>query len=126
MSSPQSSSPPNSVKVRVLQIEGITDPETGKPGKSIKLVQVRQRSQQPFFGGGFGGSDDQNVIRSIMQQFQSIGLVPMSFDARQPKVNLFLSESEYDLLGVRFEVNEVYDMILKDGTIRFSKSTEGI
>ena len=66
------------------------------------------------------------MIRNIMSQFQSMGLVPFGRDAGMPKINLFLNESEYDLLGVRFEVNEVYDMILKDGTIRFSKSLEGV
>jgi len=114
---------PNAVKVRVNQIQSMTDPETGRAGKSIELVQVKQRSQQPYFGGVFTGSDDANVIKNMMSQLQSMGLVPTGNVA---KVKLFLSEGEYDLLGVRFEVNEVYDMILKDGTIRFSKSLEGV
>ena len=120
------SSPSNSVKVRVYEITSMTDPETGKPGKNIKLVQVKQRGQQQFFGSPFGTGDDTGMIRNIMSQFQSMGLVPLGRDAGLPKINLFLSESEYDLLGVRFEVNEVYDMILKDGSIRFSKSLEGV
>lgn len=119
-------SSPNSVKVRVHEITSMTDPETGKPGKNIKLVQVKQRGQQQFFGGPFVGGDESGMIRNIMSQFQSMGLVPFGRDAGMPKINLFLNESEYDLLGVRFEVNEVYDMILKDGTIRFSKSLEGV
>ena len=73
--------------------------------------------------GPFGGAEETNMIKGIMGQFQSMGIFPMR---DSPKINLFLSESEYDLLGVRFEVNEVYDMVLKDGTIRFRKSTEGI
>ena len=119
-------SPSNTVKVRVFEITSMTDPETGKAGKSIKLVQVRQRGQQPYFGGTFGGGDETNMVSNIMNQFQSMGLVPFGRDMGPPKVNLFLSESEYDLLGVRFEVNEVYDMILKDGSIRFAKSLEGV
>jgi hypothetical protein len=104
----------------------MTDPETGKPGKNIKLVQVKQqRPQQGQLFGPFGGTEDANMIKNIMGQFQSMGLFPFGRD-NLPKINLFLSESEYDLLGVRFEVNEVYDMVLKDGTIRFQKSLEGI
>jgi len=113
----------NSVKVKVFEITSMTDPDTGKPGKNIKLVQVKQQRPQQQFFGPFGGTEENNMIKGIMGQFQSMGIFPMR-DA--PKINLFLSESEYDLLGVRFEVNEVYDMILKDGTIRFRKSTEGI
>jgi len=117
------SMPNNSVKVKVFEITSMTDADTGKPGKNIKLVQVKQQRPQQQFLGPFGGTEDATVIKSIMGQFQSLGIFP-SRDL--PKINLFLSESEYDLLGVRFEVNEVYDMILKDGTIRFQKSTEGI
>ncbi len=118
-------SPNNSVKVRVFEITSMTDPETGKPGKNIKLVQVKQqRPQQGQIFGPFGG-EDQNMIKNIMGQFQTMGLFPFGRDSL-PKINLFLNESEYDLLGVRFEVNEVYDMVLKDGTIRFQKSLEGV
>jgi hypothetical protein len=122
----QNISPSNSVKVRVFEITSMTDPETGKPGKNIKLVQVKQqRPQQGQIYGPFGGGEDSNMIKNIMGQFQSMGLFPFGRDSL-PKLNLFLSESEYDLLGVRFEVNEVYDMVLKDGTIRFQKSLEGV
>jgi hypothetical protein len=118
--------PPNSVKVRVFRIASVTDPDTGKPGKSIELVQVKQQRQQAFFGGPFGAAGDSDMVRNIISQFQSMGLPIGPNPAGSPKLNLFLSESEYDLLGVRFEVNEVYDMILKDGTIRFSKPSEGV
>jgi hypothetical protein len=118
--------PSNSVKVRVYRISSVTDPETGKPGKSIELVQVKQRQQQPFFGGGFGAGGESDLVRNIISQFQSMGLPIGPNPAGSPKLNLFLSESEYDLLGVRFEVNEVYDMVLKDGSIRFLKPSEGV
>lgn len=122
----QNVSPANSVKVRVFEITSMTDPETGKPGKNIKLVQVKQqRPQQGQLFGPFGGTEDANMIKNIMGQFQSMGIFPFGRD-NLPKINLFLSESEYDLLGVRFEVNEVYDMVLKDGSIRFQKSLEGV
>ena len=122
----QNVSPANSVKVRVFEITSMTDPETGKPGKNIKLVQVKQqRPQQGQLFGPFVGTEDANMIMNIMGQFQSMGIFPFGRD-NLPKINLFLSESEYDLLGVRFEVNEVYDMVLKDGSIRFQKSLEGV
>ncbi len=118
----------NTVKVRVYEITSVTDRETGKPGKNIKLVQVKQQqpqSQRSFYGGGFGAPDDTAMIKNIMSSLQQAGF-PFAAEVIQPKINLFLSEVEYDLLGVRFEVNEIYDMILRDGTIRFQKPSEGV
>lgn len=118
----------NAVKVRVYEITSVTDRETGKPGKNIKLVQVKQQPQNarsPFYGGAFGAPDDAAMIKNIMSSLQQAGF-PFAGEVIQPKINLFLSEVEYDLLGVRFEVNEIYDMILRDGTIRFQKPSEGV
>ena len=114
----------NSVKVKVQEISSVPDPESGRAGKNIKLVQVKQRPQQPFAITGFGGQDDA-MIKNLMSQLQATGL-PFFRGEPQTKINLILTESEYDLLGIRFEVNEVYDMTLKDGTIRFTRSTEGV
>ena len=114
----------NSVKVKVQEISSVPDPESGRAGKNIKLVQVKQRPQQPFAITGFGGQDDV-MIKNLMSQLQATGL-PFFRGEPQTKINLILTESEYDLLGIRFEVNEVYDMTLKDGTIRFTRSTEGV
>jgi len=33
----------NSVKVKVFEITSMTDPDTGKAGKNIKLVQVKNQ-----------------------------------------------------------------------------------
>ncbi|MHB8568259.1 MAG: arcadin 1 [Nitrososphaerales archaeon] len=118
------SSQSSAVKVKVQEISSVPDPETGRAGKNIKLVQIKQRGQQPFAIGGFGGQDDA-MIKNLMSQLQATGL-PFFRGEPQTKINLILTESEYDLLGVRFEVNEVYDMMLKDGTIRFTRSLEGV
>jgi hypothetical protein len=114
------------LKVQVHQITSVTDRDTGRPGKNITLIAVKQQSQRPPYASGFGGSDDPSaMIRNIVSGLQQSGL-PFVTDITQPKFNLFLTESEYDLLGVRFEVNEVYDVVLKDGTIRFHKPLEGV
>jgi hypothetical protein len=99
-----------------------------KPGKRIELVEVRQqRTGQPFgVTLGPGSGDEARVVRGIMDQFQSMGLFPFRPEMTNPKINLFLTETEYDMLGVRFEVNEVYELTLKDGKITFSKPTEGV
>ena len=115
------------LKVQVHQITSVTDRDTGRPGKNITLITVKQQTpQRPLYGSSFGGSEDPSaMIRNIVSGLQQSGL-PFVTDMAQPKFNLFLTESEYDLLGVRFEVNEIYDVVLKDGTIRFQKPLEGV
>ena len=113
------------LKVQVHQITSVTDRDTGRPGKNITLIAVKQQQQRPPYAS-FGGAEDPSaMIRNIVSGLQQSGL-PFVTDMAQPKFNLFLTESEYDLLGVRFEVNEVYDVVLKDGTITFQKPLEGV
>jgi hypothetical protein len=106
-------------KVRVNRISSITDTETGQPGK---LVEVRPRAQF----GIYGKEDEARLIKSIISQFQSMGLFPAMPQLASPKIILFLTETEYEMLGIRFEVNEIYDLLLKDGTITLKRSLEGV
>ena len=41
-------------------------------------------------------------------------------------MTLILLEAEYDLLAVRFEVNDVFELIMKDGAFMLKRATEGI
>jgi len=114
------------VKVRVHKISSVSDPETSQPGKQIELVEVRDRSDSKVIGG-IGGTDEANLVKGIISQFQSIGMFPIN--AREmvlPKMTLFLSEAEYDLLAIRFEVNDVFELIMKDGAFLLKRATEGI
>tara|TARA_B100001765_G_scaffold73130_1_gene44428 strand:- start:234 stop:584 length:351 start_codon:yes stop_codon:yes gene_type:complete len=114
------------VKVRVHKISSVSDPETSQPGKQIELVEVRDRSDSKVIGGGLGGTDEANLVKGIISQFQSIGMFPIN--AREmvlPKMTLFLSESEYDMLAIRFEVNDIFELILKDGAFMLKRATEG-
>jgi len=108
------------VQVRVHRIQSITDPETGLPGKQIELVQMKRR------GGENRSGEEARVVQNVLTQFQSMGLVPHVREMALPKITLFLSESEYDLLGIRFEVNDVYELIMKDGYIGLKRPTEGV
>ncbi len=72
----------DSVKVKVFEITSMTDPDTGKSGKNIKLVQVKQQRPQPQVFGPFGGTEDNNMIKGIMGQFQSMGIFPMRRSAQ--------------------------------------------
>ena len=114
------------VKVRVHKISSVSDPETAQPGKQIELVEVRDRTDSGVVGG-MGGADETKMVKGIISQFQSIGVFPMnSREMVLPKMTLFLSEAEYDLLAVRFEVNDVFELIMKDGAFMLKRATEGI
>lgn len=115
------------VLVKVLRISSITDPETGKPGKQIELVEARQRSSPPFVGvAGVGGGEESRLVKNIVDQFRSLGVFPPGRELTLPKLTLFLTETEYDLLGIRFEVNDIYDLVMKDGAFMLKKATEGV
>ena len=112
------------VKVKVNKISSVADPETSQPGKQIELVEVRNRSNNIV--GSIGSQDETKIVRDIISQLQSIGVFPVN--ARQmvlPKMILFLSESEYDMLAIRFEVNDIFELILKDGAFMLKRATEG-
>ena len=70
--------------------------------------------------------DETRLVKNILNQFKSVGVFPQVRDLTLPKLTLFLTETEYDLLGIRFEVNDVYDLIMKDGAFMLKKSTEGV
>jgi hypothetical protein len=42
-----------------------------------------------------------------------------------PKVTMVLTESEYDMFGLRLDVNDVYELEIKNGSLTLKKSTEG-
>jgi hypothetical protein len=109
------------VLVKVNRVSSYTDIETGKPGKQIELVEVRRRSgQRP---GVYG--EDAQMIQGILSQMQSLGFaLPQSRDIILPKITVILTEDEYDLLGVRFEVNDMYELAMKNGSLEFKKATE--
>ncbi len=112
------------VLVKVLRITSYNDPETGKAGKQVELVEVRQRGGQPFVMGGVG-EDEARVVKGIVSQLQSMGLFPQMREFVFPKLSLFLTENEYDLLGTRLEVNDTYELVFKDGSISLQKP-EGV
>ncbi len=108
-------------RVKVNRISSITDPMTGLPAKQIELVEVRdsRRMEQ------FPASDEGRVIQGMLSQLQSMGLVPQVRDIGFSKVTMNLTETEYDMLGMRLDVNEVYDLDIRNGTISLRKITEG-
>ncbi|MEM1985900.1 MAG: arcadin 1 [Nitrososphaeria archaeon] len=104
------------VLVKVFRITSYTAPDTGEPGKQIELVEVRS---QPFVSHQYG-DETARMAQSILTQIQSMGLFPpIPKEINYPKVILFLTEKEFDQLGVPMNVNDTYEMIFEKEKIIF-------
>jgi len=108
--------------VRVYRITSTNDPITSLPGKQIELVEVKPRKNSVISGAG----EEARMVQGILSQFKSLGIIPHIKAIVLPKLTMFLTEDEYDRLGIRFEVNDTYELILKDGIISLKSSKEGI
>lgn len=108
------------VLIKVNRVSSYTDPETGKLGKQIELVEVRRRQSPPRMMG-----EEAQLIQGIFSQLQSFGIPIQGVrDLVIPKMMIILTENEYDMLGVRFEVNDMYELTMSNGSITFTKATE--
>jgi hypothetical protein len=109
-------------RVKVNRISSVTDPLTGLSAKQIELVEVRD-SRRPET---FPTSDEGRVVQGMVSQLQSMGLMPqIRGDFGFSKVIMTLTESEYDMLGIRLDVNEIYELEIKNGSLSLKKFTEG-
>ena len=108
-------------RVKVNRISGVTDPLTGMPAKQIELVEVRDNRRPDMFPA----SDEAKVVQGMVSQLQSMGLMPQMRDLGYSKVIMTLTESEYDMLGIRLDVNEIYELDIRNGSITLKKVTEG-
>jgi len=109
------------VLVRVHRVSSIKDPETGRYGKMIELVEeTRMQPAVKLAGVPQESIMIQSMIQDLTRYLQSMGFTMGSL--MKPKMTLFLTEEEYEMLGVKLEVNEVYELEFKNGSIIFKKA----
>ncbi|MCS7095123.1 MAG: arcadin 1 [Thaumarchaeota archaeon] len=111
------------MRVRVFRVSSYNDPDTGRPGKVIELVEVRP-SPSSTTRGVLAAEEvlvAQQIFHSLLTQLQGMGLMPIQRDRVIPKMVLYLTEEEYERLGVRFEVNDEYELVLEDGKLSFKR-----
>jgi hypothetical protein len=106
------------VLVRVQRIESIRDPE-GMLGKRIELVEERKIPRFSIQPANEEARMVQSVVQALQQQLPT-HTVQGGFNL--PKIILFLTEQEYDQLGIKFDVNQVYEVELSDQSIKFGKA----
>jgi len=106
-------------RVRVQKIESIRDPE-GNLGKRIELIEDRVIPRFAVKPRTDEARVVQDVVQSLRQQLPAFA-VQTKFAL--PKIILFLTEQEYEELGIKFDVNQVYELELSDQAIRFKKTS---
>ena len=106
------------VRVRVQRIESIRDPE-GNLGKRIELLEDRVIPRFVIKPQTEEARMAQDVIQALQQQ---LPIMPQQAQFGFPKIILFLTEQEYEQLGVDFDVNQVYELDLSGEAIRFRKA----
>ncbi len=105
-------------RVRVHKIESIRDLD-GNLGKRIELIEERQIPRFIVRPKTEEAKVVQDVLQAVQQQ------LPMPLARRQfatPKLILFLTEQEYESLGINFDVNQIYEVTLENKTIEFKKT----
>ena len=104
-------------RVRVNKIESTRDLD-GNLGKRIELFEEREVS--PFVVRP--QTEEAKVAQDIMQALQQqMPIFPQRTQFAIPKLLLFLTEQEYDSLGIEFDVNQVYEVTLENQSIKFKK-----
>jgi len=104
-------------RVRVHKIESIRDLD-GNLGKRIELIEDRQISRfvvRPQ-------TEEAKVVQDVMQALQQqLPMFPARAELAVPKIILFLTEQEYESLGIDFDVNQIYEITLESQIIKFKK-----
>ena len=104
-------------RVRVNKIESIRDVD-GNLGKRIELVEEREIGNYVMRPQTDEAKMVQDVLSALQQQMP---MFPQKQQLAVPKILLFLTESEYDSLGLNFDVNQVYEVALANQGIKFTK-----
>lgn len=106
-------------RVRVQKIESIRDPE-GNLGKRIELIEDRVIPRFAVRPATEEARMVQEVMKTVQQQIPILAAQRTQFTL--PKMILFLTENEYEKLGINFDVNHIYELELSGQSIRFKRA----
>jgi hypothetical protein len=106
-------------RVRVQKIESIKDPE-GNLGKRIELIEDRVIPRFAVRPATEEARMIQEVMKNLQQQLPM--LATQTTQLALPKMILFLTENEYEKLGIGFDVNQIYELELSGQSISFKKA----
>ena len=105
-------------RVRVNKIESIRDVD-GNLGKRIELIEDRQIPHMVIRPQTEEAKMVQDVLQTLQQQMP---MLSGRVDLTVPKIILFLTEQECEMLGIDFDVNQIYEIRLENQSIKFMKT----
>ena len=106
-------------RVRVHKIESIKDPE-GNRGKRIELIEDRVIPRFAVRPSTEEARMVQEVMKTVQRQIPILSAQRTQFAI--PKMILFLTENEYELLGIDFDVNQLYTLDMSGQSITFKQA----
>jgi len=106
-------------RVRVQKIESVKDPE-GNLGKRIELIEDRVIPRFAVRPATEEARMVQEVMKNLQQQLPVLATQTTKFAL--PKMILFLTENEYEKLGICFDVNQIYELDLSGQSISFKQA----
>jgi hypothetical protein len=106
-------------RVRVQKIESIKDPE-GNLGKRIELIEDRVIPRFAVRPATEEARMIQEAMKVLQQQLPMLANQTTQFAL--PKIILFLTENEYEKLGIDFDVNQIYELDMSSQSISFKKA----
>ena len=106
------------IRVRIQKVESIRDPE-GNLGKRIEFVEEREIPRFAIQPPTEEARMVQDILRAVQQQMPILN-IQTQFSI--PKMILFLTEYEYEELGIEFDVNQTYELELSSQSIKFKKT----
>ncbi len=106
-------------RVRVQKIESIKDPE-GNLGKRIELIEDRMIPRFAVRPATDEARMIQEVMKTLQQQLPMLANQTTQFAL--PKMILFLTDNEYEKLGIDFDVNQIYELDMLGQSISFKKA----
>jgi hypothetical protein len=105
-------------RLRVNRIESYRD-ISGNLGKRIELVE-----DQKLPGFHVVQTEEAKIVSEVLMQVQKgFGAMPLT-EVSNPKLWLFLTEEEYEALGIVLDVNQTYEVTFQDQAIKFTKAQE--
>jgi hypothetical protein len=105
-------------RARVHKIESIRDLD-GNLGKRIELIEDRH---VPRFAVR-PQTEEAKVVQDVLQAVQQqMPMFPIKSEFAVPKIILFLTEQEYEALGIEFDVNLIYEIALENHALKFTKA----
>jgi hypothetical protein len=105
-------------RARVNKIESIRDLD-GNLGKRIELLEDRDVPQFAIRPQSEEARMVQDMVQALQQQMP---MFPARGQLAIPKIILFLTEQEYESLGIEFDVNQVYEITLENQAVKFRKT----